>query len=131
MQPREVPGYVGDRGGAVAGGETRMARHVEFVPREGAVVFRCEICRSEMRDLRGVFLAHRDGAGWTIECSGHGGAEHVMDGGHLFGGGLRALELFGDLAQARWFDAGDLFRTLLRLRAQAAGVYHAPTDAQS
>ncbi len=40
---------------------------IECDPREGAVVFRCEACDQEIRDLRSVFLAHRAGAGWRIE----------------------------------------------------------------
>jgi hypothetical protein len=103
---------------------------IECESREDAVVFRCEACSQRILDLRAVYLAHRANSGWRIECSGHGEAEHVMDAGHLFGGGLRALDLFADLARARWFDAGELFEVLTRLRAQARGVYRRPLGAQ-
>lgn len=102
---------------------TSARHHIEYAPPENAVVFRCETCSHEIRDLRAVYLAHRTGIGWRIECSGHGDAEHAMDAGHLFGGGLRALDLFADLARARWFNASELFEALTRLRAQARGVY--------
>lgn len=128
MSSRDVLDPDAGQGGARTAG--RRACHVDFVPREDAVVFRCDVCREDIHDLRGVFLAHRAGAGWSIECSRHGDAEHVMDGGHLFGGGLRSLELLGDLARAPWFDAADLFSTLLRLRAQVVGLYRSPGDRQ-
>jgi hypothetical protein len=107
-------------------GVATLAHHIDCDPHEGAVVFRCEACGHEIRDLRSVFLAHRPGAGWTVECSGHPDAELAMDAGHLFGGGLRSVELFADLARARWFDPADLFEALTRLRAQARGVYRKP-----
>jgi hypothetical protein len=103
---------------------------IECEPGEDAVTFQCEACGRRILDLRAVYLAHRPEAGWRIECSGHADAEHVMDAGHLFGGGLLALELFADLARARWFDAGELFELLTRLRAQARGVYRRPRTAQ-
>jgi len=89
------------------------------------VVFRCEACGREIYDLRAVFLAHR-AAGWRIECSSHDDAEYAVDGGRVFGGGLHALEVFGELAGARWFDPADLFKAFLRLRAQASGLYVPP-----
>jgi hypothetical protein len=97
--------------------------HIECQPRDGAVTFRCESCSHEMNDLRGVFLSHRGAAGWLIECASHADGDRSMDAGHLFGGGLRSVELFADLARASWFDARDLFDALTRLRAQARGVY--------
>ncbi len=115
--------------GVRAGVAVTAVHSVECAPREGAVVFRCEACEHEIRDLRSVFLAHRPGAGWSIECSAHPDAERAMDAGHLFGGGLRSVELFADLARARWFDPADLFDALTRLRAQARGVYRRPARA--
>ncbi len=103
-------------------------RRIEYSPCEDTVVFRCEACDHEIHDLRSVYLAHRAGSGWRIECSGHADADHAMDAGHLFGGGLRALDLFADLARARWFNPHELFDALTRLRAQARGVYRR-TDA--
>lgn len=100
-----------------------------YVPRDGTpVTFRCESCGHEVHDLRSIFLSHRAGA-WRIECSEHPEAEYEVDGGRVFGGGLHALDVFADLAGARWFDAADLFRTFLRLRAQASGLYVAPRPA--
>ncbi len=99
---------------------TGRPRSLEQAARDGGVSFQCEVCRREIHDLRAVFLAHRLGIGWRIECSGHGDAEHAMDAGHLFGGGLRALELFADLARERWFEPAGLFQAFQRLRAQAA-----------
>ena len=98
-------------------------RRIECAPREDAVVFRCEVCGQEIRDLRGVFLAHGAGSSWRIECSGHLDAEHAMDAGHLFGGGLRSVELLADLARASWFDPAELFAAVVRLRAQSRGIY--------
>jgi hypothetical protein len=74
-----------------------------------------------------VFLSHR-GAGWMIECASHPEGERSMDAGHLFGGGIRSVELFADLARAPWFDARDLFDALTRLRAQARGVYRCAAE---
>ncbi len=109
---------------SIAGRENgERARRTEYVRREdGAIVFRCDVCARDIHDLRSVFLAHRAG-GWRIECSSHPETEYEVDAGRLFGGGLHALEVFADLARARWFDPADLFRTFLRLRAQASGLY--------
>jgi len=104
----------------------RGVPRTEYQPRSG-VVFRCEACRREVHDLRAVSLVHR-AEGWRIECPSHDDGEFSVDGGRLFGGGLHALEIYGDLAGARWFDPAELFRALLRLRAQASGLYVAPRD---
>lgn len=101
--------------------------HIECQPADGKLTFRCESCDRELNDLRGVFLSHHSGSGWAIECASHAEEERSMDAGHLFGGGLRSLELFADLARAPWFDARELFETLSRLRAQARGVYRCRT----
>jgi hypothetical protein len=100
-----------------------------YAPGRG-VVFRCEACGHELHDLRAVLLAHCT-AGWRIECSIHEEPEYLVDAGRLFGGGLHALEVFGDLAHRRWFDPADLFRAFLRLRGQANGLYVAPRIAAS
>lgn len=96
----------------------------EYVPRAGTT-FRCEACRREVHDLRAITLVRR-AAAWRIECSSHDDGDHSIDAATLFGGGLHALEIYGGLAAARWFDAAELFRTILRLRAQASGLYVAP-----
>ena len=101
----------------------QQSHRIECQPREGAVVFRCEACDREIRDLRAVFLAHRPVTGWRIECARHPDAEYAVDGGHLFGGGLHAVDLLADLARARWFVAAELFNAVTRLRAQSRGVY--------
>lgn len=101
----------------------RPTARLECTTREDdAVIFLCETCGTEMRDLRGVFLAHRAG-GWRIECASHEDADYQMDGGRMFGGGLHALELFADLARARWFEPAPLFEAFLRLKAQTRGIY--------
>ena len=108
---------------------TPAPRRRILVQREpGVVVFRCEACTAELHDLRRVFLVHRDG-GWRIECSRHGDAEYEVDGGVLFGGGLHAVDVLAELGRARWFDAGDLFKAIRRLRAQESGIYFEPAIA--
>ncbi len=101
-------------------------RRMTYLPRTDGVTFRCEACEAELHDLRAVFLAHRSGAGWRIECAQHEDAERQVDGGTLFGGGLHALEIYGELARTRGFDAVDLFKAFLRLRAQASGLFVPP-----
>lgn len=105
-------------------------RRTIYQPRIDGVTFRCEACAAELNDLRGVFLAHRPGAGWRIECAQHDDAERQVDGGTLFGGGLHALELYAELARVRGFDPADLFKAFLRLRAQACGLYVPPPAAR-
>jgi hypothetical protein len=101
----------------------RSSFTISYAPRDPpAAVFKCEACGHEVRDLRAVYLSHRRG-GWRIECSRHDDADYVVDAGRVFGGGLNALEFFAELAAARWFEPADLFKTFLRLRAQASGLY--------
>jgi hypothetical protein len=95
---------------------------IRYTPRERRAIFRCEACGREIFDLRAVFLCHRGGA-WRIECSTHDDGDYAVDAGRVFGGGLNALDFFAEVAGARWFNAGDLLRTFLRLRAQASGLY--------
>ncbi len=101
-------------------------RRTTYLPRTDGVTFRCEACAAELHDLRSVFLAHRAGAGWRIECAQHDDAERQVDGGTLFGGGLHALEIYAELGRVRGFDPADLFKAFLRLRAQASGLYVPP-----
>jgi hypothetical protein len=101
-------------------------RRTTYLPRSDGVTFRCEACGVHLHDLRGVFLTHRSAAGWRIECAQHDDAERQVDGGTLFGGGLHALEIYGELARTRGFDPADLFRAVLRLRAQACGLFVPP-----
>jgi len=97
---------------------------IQYEPRDdGSVVFRCEECRAEVHDLRGIYLAYRAVEGWRIECSGHEGASFSVDGGRLFGGGMHAVDVLARLACASWFVPEALFRAFLRLRAQASGLY--------
>jgi len=97
---------------------------MQYVPREdGAVVFRCEACQADIHDLRGVHLAYRTEQGWLIECARHEEAFFSVDAGCLFGGGMHAVEILGQLACAKWFAPDPLFRAFLRLRAQARGLY--------
>lgn len=102
------------------------ARRTTYQPRAEGVTFQCEACGAELFDLRGVFLAHRTGGGWRVECAQHDDAERQIDGGTLFGGGLHALEVYAELARTRGFDPADLFKAFLRLRAQASGLYVPP-----
>lgn len=101
-------------------------RRTAYLPKIDGVTFRCEGCGVDLHDLRGVFLAHRSGAGWRIECAQHDDAERHVDGGTLFGGGLHALEIYAELARTRGFDPADLFKAILRLRAQASGLFMPP-----
>ena len=103
-----------------------VRRRMTYLPRIDGVTFRCEACGADLHDLRSVFLAHRSGAGWRIECAQHEDAERQVDGGTLFGGGLNALEIYAELARTRGFDPADLFRAFLRLRAQASGIFVPP-----
>jgi hypothetical protein len=97
---------------------------IQYAPREdGAVVFRCEACRADILDLRGVYLAYRLDEGWRIECARHEGASFSVDAGRLFGGGLHSVDILAGLACESWFVPAALFRTFLRLRAQAGGLY--------
>ncbi len=109
------------------GGEPASRRREVVERHPGVLVFRCEVCERDIHDLRGVFLVHR-AEGWRIECSRHGEAECELDGGLLFGSGLYSLEALADLARARWFEPGDLFKTFLRLRAQMSGLYFKPAS---
>lgn len=115
------------RGVAQHSRQPGSGRRVEWLRRsDGAIVFRCERCGREVLDLRSVFLAHRAGIGWRIECAQHDEADWQVDGGRIFGGGLHALDAFADLARSRWFEPAELFRAFLRLRAQASGIYREP-----
>lgn len=91
------------------------------LPRAEGATFRCEACTTELHDLRSVFLAHRPGAGWRIECAQHDDAERQVSGGTLFGGGLNALEVYAELSEGRGFDPAELFEAFLRLRRQVSG----------
>jgi len=104
----------------------RVQRRTTYLPQVDGVTFRCEGCGADLHDLRGVYLAHRSGAGWRIECAQHEDAERQVDGGTIFGGGLHALEIYAELARTRGFDPADLFKAFLRLRAQASGLFVPP-----
>ena len=112
-----------DRPAAPPRGDPAIPR-IQYAPREdGAVVFRCEACRADILDLRGVYLAYRLDEGWRIECARHEGASFSVDAGCLFGGGMHSVDVLARLACESWFVPAALFRAFLRLRAQAGGLY--------